>query len=44
MTDNLGYYLVGWKKFYNKRLADLVYYNFPHHFELFGYDIDSWKS
>lgn len=33
-----------WKRFYNQRLADLVYYNFPNSFELFGYDKDSWKS
>lgn len=32
-----------WKKFYNQPLADLVYYNHPESFDLFGYDRDSWK-
>jgi len=32
-----------WKKYYNKRTADLVYYSFPNNFELFGYTKDSWK-
>jgi hypothetical protein len=38
-TEDTNY----WKKYYNKRIADLVYYNFPNNFELFGYDRDSWK-
>jgi hypothetical protein len=38
-TEDVNY----WKKYYNKRIADLVYYNFPNNFELFGYDKDSWK-
>jgi hypothetical protein len=33
-----------WKKYYDQALADLVYYNYPDSFELFGYDKDSWKS
>jgi len=33
-----------WKKYYDQSLADLVYYNHPDSFELFGYDKDSWKS
>jgi hypothetical protein len=33
-----------WKKYYDQVLADLVYYNHPDLFELFGYDKDSWKS
>ena len=33
-----------WKKYYDESLADLVYYNNPETFELFGYDKDSWKS
>ena len=33
-----------WKKYYDQSLADLVYYNHPDWFELFGYDKDSWKS
>ena len=32
-----------WKKYYDQSLADLVYYNYPDWFELFGYDRDSWK-
>jgi hypothetical protein len=38
-TEDTNY----WKKYYNKRIADLVYYNFPYNFELFGYDKNSWK-
>ena len=33
-----------WKKYYDQSLADLVYYNHPDWFELFGYDRNSWKS
>jgi hypothetical protein len=33
-----------WKKFYDRDLADLVYYNNVNKFELFGYDKDSWKE
>ena len=33
-----------WKKYYDQVLADLVYYNHPDLFELFGYDKDSWRS
>jgi len=33
-----------WKKYYDQSLADLVYYNHPDWFELFGYDKNSWKS
>ena len=32
-----------WKKYYNQRLADLVYYNYINNFEFFGYDKNSWK-
>jgi len=45
----LNHYMNGkeinyWKRFYNQSLADLVYYNHPESFDLFGYDRDSWKS
>jgi hypothetical protein len=33
-----------WKSLYNQPLADIVYYNFAHVFELGGYDKDSWKK
>lgn len=33
-----------WKKYYNQSLADLVFYNHPNTFELFGYDRNSWKQ
>jgi hypothetical protein len=39
-TENPDY----WKKYYNQRLADLVYYNYVNNFELFGYDKNSWKQ
>jgi hypothetical protein len=39
-TGELDY----WKKYYDQSLADLVYYNHPESFDLFGYDRDSWKS
>jgi hypothetical protein len=32
-----------WKKYYDQSLADLVFYNHPNTFELFGYDRNSWK-
>ena len=33
-----------WKKYYNQSLADLVYYNHPETFELYGYDRESWRQ
>lgn len=33
-----------WKKYYDQSLADLVYYNHPDTFELYGYDRNSWKE
>lgn len=33
-----------WKDFYDKKLADLVYYNTSQYFDMFGYDKNSWKK
>lgn len=33
-----------WRDFYDKSLADLVYYGTQSYFELFGYDKNSWKK
>ena len=32
-----------WKLFYNKSIADTIYYYTCRYFEIFGYDKDSWK-
>lgn len=32
-----------WKSLYNQNIADMVYYNYAHLFELGGYDKNSWK-
>jgi len=33
-----------WKQFYDKSLADSVYYSQPDTFELFGYNRNSWRE
>jgi hypothetical protein len=38
------YDLPSFKKFYNKELADLVYYSCPNYFEFMGYHKDSWMD
>ena len=39
---NRGRIITNWKKFYNKNLADLVYYNTSRYFELFNYNKNSY--
>jgi hypothetical protein len=39
---NKGRQVIDWKRFYNKNLADLVYYNTSRYFELFNYNKNSY--
>jgi hypothetical protein len=32
-----------WKQFYTQEIADIIYYRTSKHFDLFGYDKNSWK-
>ena len=41
---NKNRYNLPWKDFYDKKTADLVYYNTSHYFDMFGYDKNSWKK
>ena len=33
-----------WKSLYNQNNSDIVFYNYAHLFEIFGYDRNSWKK
>ena len=41
---NKSPYNHNWKDFYDKQIADLVYYNTSQYFDMFEYDKNSWKS
>ena len=41
---NPSKHALDWRDFYDKSLADLVYYGNQSYFELFGYDKNSWKK
>lgn len=41
--NSSDYTNLNWKSLYNQNIADMVYYNYAHIFEIGGYDKKSWK-